>query len=93
MGFLEQPFSTPIIYNPEKKRGILGGEMLFPPYYNYSRSDYIPIIYNQGPIIYNQGPIIYNRIFERILIIYNQGPIIYNQGPINQTPIIYNQTS
>ena len=52
MGDLLQPFSTPIIYNPEK-RGIIYNPVLtirdrfipiiYNPYYNYFP---IPIIYN-----------------------------------------------
>ncbi len=55
MGFLEQPFSTPIIYNLEKGGNFGGGKWGFPP-----------IITIRGPIIYTQGPIIYNRIPDYI---------------------------
>ena len=56
MAFLEQPFSIPIIYNPEKRGEIFGGEMCFPPIITILG----PIIYNQTLIIYNQTMIIYN---------------------------------
>ncbi len=42
MGFLEQPFSTPIIYNREKG-GNFVGHNVYSPHYNYSS----PIIYNR----------------------------------------------
>ena len=54
MGFLEQPFSTPIIYNRDKKEEKFVGKMRLPPQYNYLRSDYILFTGHKAILVTNQ---------------------------------------